>query len=403
MAEVDSHDSRSPWQGNVQGPHSLTAEPITPTVTEIKEYGGWLELSRSALHHNLAGVRRLVEPAQIMAVVKANAYGAGATGMARVLQDGGVTRFAVATVDEAVALREAGIGGDILCLTYFDRSDAEAIRHHDLTFTVFSEGGVSTLAAIARETGGRLRVWVKVDTGLSRLGVPIEEAVAFVDGILRDTPLDITGIYSTLTEDRDRDRQQLARLLALRQQLPPAFDAAWSLASSHGILIMPESNLDVGRPGVMLLGFPPSERSRMDADRVARADLRSVATWKTRISGVKTVAAGEHVGYGQRFPLAGDTRVASLMAGWSDGYSGSPEGQSCVLVSGRRCSVLALSANTTLVDVTAIDSARAGDEAVLLGRQSNVEIDLEELARAGGGVYRMLAGIPARVPRIWTR
>ena len=96
--EVDFHDSRSPWQENVQGPRSLTAEPMTTTATRIKEYGGWLELSRSALHHNLAGVRGLVGRAQIMAVVKADAYGAGATGMASALQDGGVTRFAVATV-----------------------------------------------------------------------------------------------------------------------------------------------------------------------------------------------------------------------------------------------------------------------------------------------------------------
>jgi alanine racemase len=371
-------------------------------VTKIKEYGGWLELSRPALHHNLAGVRRLVEPAQIMAVLKANAYGAGATGMARVLQDGGVTRFAVATVDEAVALREAGIHGDILCLTYFDLSDAEAIRHLNLTLTVFSESSASTLRAIARKTGSRLRVWVKVDTGLSRLGVPVEEAAQFIDGMVRDTPLDITGIYSTLSEDRDRDRQQLARLLTLRRQLPAAFDAAWSLASSNGILTMPESCLDIVRPGVMLLGFPPSERSRMDAHRVARADLRSVVTWKTRIAGVKTVAAGGQVGYGEPLRLAGDTRVASLMVGWSDGYSGSPEGESCVLIGGRRCAVLALSANTTLVDVTAMDAARAGDEVVLLGRQSNAEIGVEELARAAGGVYRMLAGIPAGVPRIWT-
>ncbi len=154
MAGVDSHDSRSPWQGNVQDPHSLTAEPMTTTVTATKEYGGWLELSRSALHHNLAGVRGLVAPAQVMAVVKADAYGAGAIGMARVLQDGGVTRFAVATVDEAVALREAGIDGDILCLTYFDPSDAEAIRHLDLTLTVFSESSVSTLGAIAGGPAG---------------------------------------------------------------------------------------------------------------------------------------------------------------------------------------------------------------------------------------------------------
>ena len=371
-------------------------------MTERKEYGGWLELSRSALLHNLAGVRRLVEPAQVMAVVKANAYGAGAVGVAGVLQDGGVTRFAVATVDEAVALREAGIDGDILCLTYFDHGDAAAIRHHELTVTVSSDSSVSTLSAIVREGSGRLRVWVKVDTGLGRLGVPVERAAAFVASILRDTPLDVTGIYSTLAESRKRDRQQLARLLELRQQLPAGIDATWSLASSHGILTLPESCLDIVRPGVMLLGFPPSEPERMDTHRLTIADPRSVITWKTRIAGIKTLPAGEQVGYGEQPPLAANTRVASLMVGWSDGYSGSPEYESCVLIGDRRCPVLALSANTTLVDVTAMESAKAGDQALLLGRRKHAEISVEELALAAGGVYRMLARIPARVPRIWS-
>ncbi len=384
------------------GPHSLTADATTPTVTEMKEYGGWLELSRSALQHNLAGVRRLAGPAQIMAVVKANAYGAGAAGMARALQDEGVTQFAVATVDEGVALRAAGISGDILCLTYFDRSDAEAICHHDLTLTVFSESSLSMLAEIASQAGKRPRIWVKVDTGLGRLGVPIHEAGAFIDGALREKSLDVAGVYSTLTENREQDRRQLARLLALRESLPDAPDVLWSLASSHGILTLPESGLDVVRPGVMLLGFPPSEPHRMDADRVAEADLRSVVTWNTRIAGVKTVPAGEQVGYGDQAPLTENIRVASMMIGWADGYRGTPEAESCVLIRGRRCPVIALSANSTLVDVTGVASVIAGDTAVLLGRRNNAIIDVEELARAAGGVYRLLSGIPPQVPRIWS-
>ena len=368
----------------------------------MKEYGGWLELSRSALQHNLAGVKRLIGPAQVMAVVKANAYGAGAAGMAGVLQDNGVTRFAVATVDEGIALREVGISGDILCLTYFDRSDAEALRHHALTPTVFSRSAVSILSKMARQAGERLSVWVKIDTGLGRLGVSLDEAAAFIDGILGATPLDIAGVYSTLTENRERDRRQLAQLLALRQRLPAAFHGLWSLASSHGILTLPESALDVVRPGVMLLGFPPSEPHRMDADRVTDADLTSVVTWKTRVASVKTLPAGAQVGYGERAPLTGDTRVASLMVGWSDGYPGSPEANSHVLTDAHPCPVIALSANTTLVDVTKVESAGVGDEAVLLGRQNSAEISVDALARAGGGVYRMLAGIPARVPRIWS-
>lgn len=370
-------------------------------MIDIKEYGGRLELSRAALLHNLAGVRRLVKPAQVMAVVKANAYGAGAAGMAGVLQDDGVTRFAVATVSEAVALRESGITGDVVCLTYFDRDDAEAIRQHDLTPTVFSDNGLSILGEVARKAGKRMHIWVKVDTGLGRLGVPVNEAAAFIDGLVRDASLNLAGVYSTLTENRMRDRQQLTRLLALREALPSASDPIWSLASSHGILTLPESCLDVVRPGVMLLGIPPSESERMDAARVADADLIPVVTWKARVAGVKVVPAGEQVGYGDQAPLSRDTHVASLMVGWSDGYQGSPGAKSSVLIGGQRCRVLALSANTTLVDVTGAASVNAGDEAVLLGSQGDAAISVEALAAAGGGVYRLLAAIPPRVPRIW--
>jgi alanine racemase len=367
----------------------------------MKAYGGHLELSRAALAHNLAGVERLVAPAQVMAVLKANAYGAGAVGIARVLEDNSVTRFAVATVDEGVELRESGIGGDILCLTYFDVSDVEAIRHHRLTPTVFSPGGVSILNALAKRSGERVRVWVKVDTGLGRLGVPVSEAHGFIDDILERGTLQIAGVLSTLSENRSRDPLQLSRLLELRRRLEDLPGALWSIASSHGILSLPGCALDVVRPGVMLLGFAPSEPQRMDAEQVAAADLAPVVTWKTRVAGVKRVSAGEQVGYGERPALSRDLRVASLMVGWSDGYTGSPQAQSHVLIGAHRCPVVAQSANTTLVEVVPELSIDAGDEVVLLGRQGNAVISAEELARAGGGVYRMLAGIPARVPRTW--
>jgi alanine racemase len=371
-------------------------------VTETKSYGGWLELDRAALVHNLAGVRRLAGDAHVMPVVKANAYGAGAAGMARILQNEGVRHFAVATVEEALELRDAGIVGEILCLTYFDASDTEAIRRHRLTPSVQAEHGASLLGAAAARSGHPQRIWVKIDTGLGRAGVPFDEAAMFIEALRRDARLHVTGVYSTLTENRTRDRQQLTRLLALREQLRPGFAAEWSLASSNGILTLPGSCLDVVRPGVMLLGFLPSEPDRLDADRVALADLMPVVAWKARIAGIRTLPAGEQVGYGERSPLERDTRVASLMVGWADGYPGSTEHRSHALAGGNRCPVLASSANTTLIDVSAVQSLEPDDEAVLLGRQNGAEIGTEEFARAGGGVYRMLARIPARAPRIWS-
>lgn len=371
-------------------------------MTETRTYGGWLELSRANLLHNLAGIRNLAEPARVMAVLKANAYGAGAAGMARVLQEGGVTRFAVATPGEAVELREAGIDGRIVCLTYFDGGDLAVMRRHDLAASVWSDHQVALLGESSANAGARQRVWIKVDTGLGRLGVAHGQAAAFIASILDDSRLHVAGVYSTLTENRERDRQQLARLLRLREALPAMPGAEWSLASSHGILTLPESRLDVVRPGVTLLGFPPSEPRRLDAERVARADLKPVVTWKARVAGVKTLPAGEQVGYGEQAALTRDTRVASLMVGWADGYPGSPENDNHVLLGGHRCPVLTLSANTTLVDATDVDATGAGQEAVLLGAQNGAQIGADKLGPAGRGVYRLLAGIPARAARVWT-
>jgi len=366
-------------------------------------YGGWLELSRRALRHNLAGVAKLAGRAGIMAVVKANAYGAGAAGVARALKAEGVNRFAVASVDEAVALRDAGIDGDILCLTYFDLGDTDAIRRHHLTVTIHSPESASMLSGMASNHGERRRAWIKVDTGLGRLGVPVRDAAGFIERMYGDARLEIAGVYSTLTENRSRDRQQLEAFAALRAQLPALRGTVWSLASSHGILSLAESVFDVVRPGIVLLGFAPSEPCRLDAQRFAELDPIPVVTWKARITAVKNVPAGNQIGYGEQAPLARDRRVASLEVGWSNGYHATQASGGCVLIGGRRAPVLELSANTTLVDVTAIESARAGGEAVLLGRQDDEEISAEALARSGHGVYRMLAGIPADVPRIWSQ
>ena len=157
----------------------------------------------------------------------------------------------------------------IVCLTYFDAGDVDAIWRHDITPTVFNDAGVALLNDAAPKQRSRPRVWVKVDTGLGRLGVPADEAAAFIDGILRDTPLEIAGIYSTLAERGDGDARQLARLLALRERLPALARRRVEprLQQRH-----PDDAggcLDVVRPGVMLLGFPPSEPERMDAERLA--------------------------------------------------------------------------------------------------------------------------------------
>jgi alanine racemase len=360
----------------------------------------WLELSRDSLLHNLASARALAGSAQIIAVVKANAYGAGAVGVARVLSAAGVDAFAVATVAEGVELRQAGIGGLVLCLTYFTPRDVEAIIGHDLTPAVFTGEAVRLLAEAAAAQKRRLPVWVKVDTGLGRLGVPIGQARAFIAVLQAEPALQIGGVFSTIAETPARDPAQLRRMLALRK-IPGLGGVPFSLASSHALMAMPESALDAVRPGIMLLGIEPSERERLDMRLVTQAALRPIATWKARIGYLKTVPRGEQVGYGVQPPLTADTPIATVTTGWADGCPATLSEGGVVLVRGRRCPVLAVSANSTLVDVTAAGGAALGDEVVLMGRQGDETISPYEVARASGSVYRLLTSIPRETPRIW--
>ena len=362
----------------------------------------WLELDRAALLHNLAGVRALVGPAQIMAILKANAYGAGATGMARVLAAAGVTTFGVATVTEGVELRQTGITGTILCLTYFTRDEIDPILEHNLTASLFTIEAGQLLAARATAEGRRAPVWVKVDTGLCRLGVPFREASDFCRALGKMAGLEIAGLFSTLTENPERDPHQIQRLLAVRSAVPELTGASLSLASSHGIVSLPDSTLDVVRPGILLHGLEPSERQRMDLRLVERADLRPIAIWKARVGFVKTVAPGEQIGYGFRPVLADATRVATLTVGWAVGYSAGMSQGGAVLIQGRRCPVVAVSANSTLVDLSGAPEIGVNDEAVLLGKQGNAEITAAEMAQmTGGSVYRLLTAVPHDVPRVW--
>lgn len=359
----------------------------------------WLEVDHDRLRHNLASVRALVHPSRIMPVLKANAYGAGAVAIARTLAAEGVDAFAVASVAEAVELRRHAIRGAITCLTYFGREEVDAILEHDLRPVVFTPEAAAWLSEGARATGRRARVWVKVDTGLGRIGVPCADAPAFARCVAGFPCLESVGWLSTMAEDPERNRLQVTRLAAARAARPEPGRPPLSLASTHGILSLPESYLDVVRPGIVLLGVIPG-LERLDAALVARAGVRPVVAWKARIAYVKRVAAGDRVGYGVRTPLGHPALIATLAVGWADGYPQNAQGMAHVLVRGRRCPVLAVSANSTMVDVTGTGDAAIDDEAVLVGRQGDEEIAAADLARATGSLYRLLATIPATVRRV---
>ena len=359
----------------------------------------WLELDRAALRHNAARIRALVAPARVMPVVKANYYGAGAVPIAQELEAQGVDAFAVAAVREAIELRAAGIRGRLVVLTYFDRDDADAILVHGIEPVVFTPESAGWLSERAATTKRRARVWIKVDTGLGRLGVRFDAAAGFARMVAKQPGLELAGLLSTLAENPERTATQMSRLTSVRDDLRDLGALPMSLGSTQGLLTLPSSALDLGRPGIALTGVVPHPE-RLDADVVARVALQPVVTWKARVALVKRVPAGEQIGYGVRPPVTRETAVATLAVGWADGYHQTLGGVGHVLLRGRRCPIAAMSANSTLVDVTHAPDAAVNDEAVLLGAQGDDRITVDEVAAVIGSYYRVLAGIPAAVPRL---
>jgi len=364
---------------------------LNPTVAEI---------SLSALRHNLHQVTCRVGPAAILAVVKADAYGHGAVPVARMLLVAGARQLGVATVAEGLELRAAGITAPILVMGGVFPEEIPVLLEGDLTPVLHSRGAI---AALARFTGSRptpLRVHLKVDTGMGRLGLTEEEALDVLTSSWPAT-LQLDGLMSHLARADEPDaaptEDQLARFRALlnavKSQGVPVPLA--HIAGSAAILRFPASHFDMVRPGLMLYGYAPGS--------IRSADLRPALAWKTRIVQVKRVKPGQAVSYGGTFVAPRHTTLAALPVGYADGYGRGLSNRGQVLIGGRPAPVVGrVCMDLTIVDVTDHPPPHPGDEAVLLGEQGSARITADDLAAWLGTIsYEVLCQIGRRVVRIY--
>ncbi len=371
----------------------MVAGSIRPTQVHI---------DGAALAHNLAQIRRVVGAGRrILGVVKADAYGHGASVVAPVLERAGVDWLGVALVEEGLELRERGVRVPILVLdgSYGGRYDL--LLEAGLTPVVYLREQLEGLAAAARRTGRRAEAHLKVDTGMGRLGIAVEEVGAF-GRAARELGVPLGGLCSHLANadlgDEAMARLQLGRfeqaLAALREAGHEP--SLLHLANSAASVELPESRFNLVRPGLMLYG-------RVPAPRLASAlALRPVLSWTTEILQLKELPAGSPVSYAGRFRTARQSRIAVIPVGYADGYRRGFSHKVSVLVEGARAPVVGLiTMDLCMVDVTDVSGARPGSPVVLLGRQGNEEISVGELAAAGETIdYEIFCGIGARVPRV---
>lgn len=367
----------------------------------------WAEVDLSALRENLAWLRHRVGPqVKIMTVVKADAYGHGLKQIAALLMQSGTDIFGVANLAEAHVLRSVGQGWPVLMLGACLPDEIEAAVKDEVMPTISS----IEEARLFSETAVRLRrtveLHVKVDTGMGRLGVTPEGALELIARIRELPGLKLQGLYTHYSSVEDdagfsaRQRKQFLKLLAalgVRGIQVPFIHAN----NSGALLHEPDTMFNLVRPGLLVYGvLPPGKRRRRPG---LPQQLRPALSWKCRVSLVKEIRVGASLSYGHTFTAPEKMRVATLTAGYGDGYLRAGSQRAEVLIGGRRCRVLGrITMDQMLVDVSRVRGVRAGDEAVLIGRQGRQEITANELAVGCGTVpWEVLTNISYRVPRIY--
>jgi len=355
------------------------------------------------LRWNLRQVRAKVGArVKILSMVKANGYGHGAPAVARALVEAGSDAFGVATLEEGMELRQAGIRSPILVVAGIFLEQLDLCFENHLTPVAHDLESLRRLEETVQARGATLNVHLKIDTGMGRLGLPAADIYSWLPKVKNLKALQIEGVFSHFSTaesvDGDYTRKQLVTFLHVVERLraegiaPPLVH----LANSAATVTMPAAYFDMVRPGLMLYGIYPS------AAMAGQVELKPVLSWKSRILQLKKVPAGASISYGQTFVAKRESLIAALPVGYADGYSRLLSNRGAALVRGQRAPVAGrVCMDLTMLDVTDIAKVEQGDEVVLLGRQGDAEISADEMAAWAETIaYEILTSIGARVSRI---
>ncbi len=363
----------------------------------------WVEVNLRHLDSNLSEVRKkLGEGIKIIAVVKADAYGHGSVPVAQRLEERGVDAFAVAILEEALPLRAAGIKRPILLLNgYWTGQEHEIIRQ-ELTPAVFGPEMVQVLARTGKQLGKRARYHLKLDTGMSRLGLDWDKVAEAIPSCLREEWAICEGFYTHLSSAEDADNtlnyEQIKRFRNIVRAFPSnkASTSRWHhVANSAAIFNFPDCWLDGVRPGLVLYGINP-------LDNPLEIILQPALSFRTRIAQLRYVKKGTSIGYGGLYTAQRESLIAILPVGYADGLPRCLSNKGYVLVRNRRVPIVGrISMDLTVADVSEVGSVQAEDEVVLIGRQGTLEITAKEVAGLAETIpYEVISRISSRVPRI---
>jgi alanine racemase len=377
--------------------------------------GGFLqrvEISRAALVHNIGQFRRIIGPRRkFMAVVKANAYGHGLREVAGIALENGVDWLGVNSVEEGVALRDAGVRHPILILGYAPFAELDEAVARDLRVIVYNRRTVERLANAARRQGRKAIVHAKVETGTRRQGIEVKDVLPFIRDIRRHEAIILEGLSSHFANIEDTTKHDYPK-----KQLEAFKEAARTL-QAHGVrvpvkhmsctastILFPETDFDMARVGIGLYGQWPSKETYLSCLEKKRKPLplQPVLSWRARIAQVKKVGPDSFIGYGCTYKTTRPTVLAVVPVGYFDGYDRGLSNAAHILVRGRRAPIRGrVAMNFFMADVTDIPGVRLEDEVTLIGADGREKLTADDLAGLAGTIsYEILARINPLIPRV---
>lgn len=374
----------------------------------MSKFFPWVEINLSALAHNLSQIRSVVgKKVKIAAVIKANAYGHGIVETAKFLERSKVDYLCVARISEALQLRESKVKSPILILGHAPAEFFKEIVSHNLTVTITNLEVAKALVTEGRRKNKTVKIHVKVETGMHRIGIETPQILFFLKKLLDLPNLKIEGLYTHFADADNLDlsftRLQLERFKEVLRELEKAGIRIPLIhaANSAAILQLPESHLQMVRPGMVLYGLNPLPDLYSDEKFERTFNLKPVLSFKTRIIQINYLPAGETIGYGRTYKTLKDAIIGTIAVGYGDGFRRTPQDWGEVLTRGKRCPILGrVAMDACQIDLSAIPQAKVYDEVVLIGQSQDEIMTASEVARKLGSVnYEVVTGIMARVER----
>ncbi len=364
----------------------------------------WAEIDIGAFRHNFKRIKKkLNKNTHILSVVKADAYGHGVVELGRASVEQGAKLLGVALIEEGILLRSKGVKAPILVMgSIYPLKNFSYVLKHDLIPAISSVMAAKELSRLAEQRNKKVSVFIKIDTGMGRIGISHENTGELIRKIREFPGLKVDGMFTHLASaagDRKFTTKQIKRFRNIEKTLEESgiHVGYKSVSNSTAVLKYPEAHFNLARPGITLYGLLPYKNADKDID------LMPVMSLKTRIVYLKKVAVGATVSYRRLWRAKKDSFIATLPVGYADGYSRMLSNRGEVLIRGKRVPVVGnICMDMCMVDVTSLDGVEIGDKAVLIGSQGKERITAEEIADKTGTInYEITCCVGKRVPRVY--